>query len=606
MRFIELLAPAKNVECAKEAILHGADAVYIGAPKFGARAAAGNSIEDIAELVEYAHRFYVRIYVALNTLLHDEELPEVEKLIWDLWNAGVDALIIQDMGILKLNLPPMPLHASTQTDNRTVGKVKFLEEVGFSQIVLARELPIEQIRAISVQTNVPLECFVHGSLCVSYSGQCYISQALSARSANRGACAQYCRLPYDMIDSEGNVILKQKHLLSLKDLDRSDQLEVLIDAGISSFKIEGRLKDVSYVKNVTALYRQKLDAIIQRRDDLQRSSSGTTKFDFKPDLTKSFNRGFTDYFLKERTSNLTNPNTPKSMGEPVGVVKEIRGYHFKVAGVASFTNGDGLSFLGKSGQFEGFRVNKVEENMLYPAKMPDIKVGDVLYRTFDQAFERLMEKNSANRFVAVSIKCWETKHGFALSMDDLNGCSVSIEFEQEKIPAAKPQKMQVQNQLTKLGNTLFDSNDCQIDWTNDWFVPVSIWAEQRRILCEKMLAARKVFYQRPLSELKASTLPYITDHLSYTGNVLNAQAKAFYEEHGVLSIEPAYESTSRTPQKGDVVMHNKFCLKYELGACPVHQKGGPKLNEPLFLVHNLQKLRLKFDCNACEMLLLME
>jgi len=601
IRTIELLAPAKNVETAREAILHGADAVYIGAPKFGARSAAGNSLEDLADLVQFAHPFGVRIYVTLNTLLYDEELPEVEKLVWDLWNRGVDALIVQDMGITRLNLPPIPLHASTQTDNRTPEKVQFLQDAGFRQVVLARELSLDQIRDISTKTTVPLECFVHGALCVSYSGQCFISQAISGRSANRGECAQFCRLPYDLIDSDGKMLIKQKHLLSIKDLNRATSLEELVDAGIHSFKIEGRLKDVSYVKNVTAFYRSKLDEILKRRPDLKRSSDGVSRLFFTPDPSKSFNRGFTNYFLKGRPSDLGNPDTPKSMGEPVGRVKEVRGNQFTVAGLTSFSNGDGLSFVGSSGQFEGFRVNRVEENRLFPARMPDLKPHTLLYRTHDQAFESLMEKPSAERKIPVAIKCWETAFGFALSMEDANGNQAGISFVQEKVPASKPQEQQVKNQLTKLGNTLFEAASCELEWTGDWFVPVSVWAEQRRLLCEKMGTVREIAYRREEFRLPETTHPYPEKQLTYLGNVLNQEAAEFYRLHGVQSIDSAFESEKHIRKPGEVLMFNKHCIKYELGACPRENPSAKPLHEPLFLVYNTKRIQLHFDCKHCEM-----
>lgn len=603
IRTIELLAPAKNVECAREAILHGADAVYIGAPKFGARSAAGNSLEDLTGLVQFAHDFNVRIYVALNTLLYDEELPEVEKMIWDLWTIGVDALIVQDMGVTRLNLPPIPLHASTQTDNRTPEKVKFLQDAGFQQVVLARELSLDQIRDISSKTTVPLECFIHGALCVSYSGQCFISQAISGRSANRGECAQFCRLPYDLIDADGKTLVRQKHLLSIKDLNRSEALEELIDAGIHSFKIEGRLKEVSYVKNVTAFYRTKLDEVLKRRPDLKRSSDGLSRFSFKPDPSKSFNRGFTDYFLKGRPSNLGNPDTPKSMGEPVGRVKEVRNNQFTVAGLASFTNGDGLSFVGTSGQFEGFRVNRVEENRLFPARMPDLKPNTLLYRTHDQAFETLMEKPSAERKIPVAIKCWETAFGFGLSMEDSRGHRVALSFLQEKVPASKPQEQNVKNQLTKLGNTLFEASNCELEWTGDWFVPVSAWAEQRRLLCEKMMSVRRLSNRREEVRLPETSHSYPEKQLTYLGNVLNKKSAEFYRMHGVDDIEPAFESEDHVRKTGEVLMYNKHCIKYELGACPrVHPNAKP-LHEPLYLVYNTKRIQLHFDCKACEMTL---
>ena len=373
-RKIELLAPARNLECGIEAINHGADAVYIGAPKFGARAAAVNSLEDIAALVEYAHLYNVRIYVTVNTILKEEELKETEEMIRELYRIGVDALIVQDMAIAKLELPPIPLHASTQMDNRTVDKVKFLRDAGFRQVVLARELSLREIGKIhEACPDIPLEVFVHGALCVSYSGQCYVSQACFGRSANRGECAQFCRLPFSLVDAEGKMIAKDKHLLSLKDLNQSEELEALLDAGASSLKIEGRLKDVSYVKNVTAAYRQKLDAIFARRKEYTRASSGKCRFDFKPQLDKSFSLGFTRYFLHGRSKDIFSFDTPKSLGEEMGTMKESRGNYLTVAGVKSFSNGDGVCYLDEQGRLQGFRINRVDGNKLYPQEMPRIK-----------------------------------------------------------------------------------------------------------------------------------------------------------------------------------------------------------------------------------------
>jgi len=605
-RKIELLSPAKNSECAREAILHGADAVYIGAPKFGARSAAGNSLEELSELVEFAHTFNVRIYVTVNVVLYDEELEEVEALIWDLWRIGVDALIIQDLAILQMNLPPIPLHASTQMDNRTPEKVRFLEDAGLRQVVLARELSLDQIKAISATTTVPLECFIHGALCVSFSGQCYLSRALTGRSANRGECAQYCRLPYNLEDADGNVLIRQKHLLSIKDLNRTPYFENLIDAGVSSFKIEGRLKDVSYVKNVTGWYRQKLDEIISRRPDLKRASSGYSKLTFKPNPQKSFNRGFTEYFTKGRSEKLGNPDSPKSMGEPVGRVKEIRGNSFTVAGLSSFTNGDGLSFFDEKGNMEGFRVNRVEENRLFPAQATHVKPNTPLYRTFDQAFERELERPSAQRFIPVSVKCWETGFGFAVSMEDNESHRAAISFEQAKDPASKPQMDNVRTQLTKLGNTLFEAKSCEIEWEKDWFVPVSKWADVRRQLCEKLEQVRKLDHRREEMQILPTTHDYPQKKLTYLGNVLNQKAVDFYKAHGVTSIEPAFEARPFNKDEimakpSEILMFNKYCLRYELGACPKMSKNVKQLKEPLFLIYNSNRIQLHFDCKDCEM-----
>ncbi|MBQ5380774.1 MAG: U32 family peptidase, partial [Paraprevotella sp.] len=334
-RPIELLAPARNLECGMAAVDHGADAVYIGAAKYGARAAAGNSVEDIARLVAYAHTYHVKVYVTINTILKDEELSDTEKMVWELYRCGVDALIVQDMAMLRLHLPPIPLHASTQMDNRSADKVKFLQQNGFSQVVLARELSLQEIKDIHEQCDIPLEVFVHGALCVSYSGQCYVSQHCFGRSANRGECAQFCRLKFDLQDSDGRVVERGKHLLSLKDMNRSEDLERLLDAGVSSLKIEGRLKDVAYVKNVTAYYRKRLDEIFVKRNEYRKASSGHVTLKFIPQLEKSFNRGFTRYFLDGRTADIFSFNTPKSLGEEVGIAKEIRGNYIVVSGVKS-------------------------------------------------------------------------------------------------------------------------------------------------------------------------------------------------------------------------------------------------------------------------------
>lgn len=454
-RKIELLAPAKNLECGIEAVNHGADAVYIGAPKFGARAAAVNSLEDIAALVEHAHLYNARIYVTVNTILKEEELKETERMIWELYRIGVDALIVQDMGITRLNLPPIPLHGSTQMDNRTPEKVRFLADAGFRQVVLARELSLQEIRGIhEACPDVPLEVFVHGALCVSYSGQCYVSQACFGRSANRGECAQFCRLPFSLVDADGKTIVRNKHLLSLKDLNQSEVLEELLDAGATSLKIEGRLKDVTYVKNVTAAYRRKLDAIFARRKEYARASSGTCRFDFQPQLDKSFSRGFTHYFLQGRGGEITSFDTPKSLGEEMGTLKEQRGGYLTVAGVKPFHNGDGVCFLDEQGHLQGFRINRVDGNKLYPAgEVPRIKPRTRLYRNFDQEFERILTRKSSERKIGV---CWEladTSFGFSLTAADEDDNRVTLSFPYPKELARTPQVDNLRNQLGKLGNT---------------------------------------------------------------------------------------------------------------------------------------------------------
>lgn len=599
-RPIELLAPAKNLECGIEAINHGADAVYIGAPRFGARAAAGNSIEDIKALVEYAHLYNARIYVTVNTILHDEELPETEKMIWELYRADVDALIIQDMGITRLNLPPIALHASTQMDNRTPEKVKFLSDIGFRQVVLARELSLDEIKKIhDTCPETLLEVFIHGALCVSYSGQCYVSQACYGRSANRGECAQFCRLAFDLVDSNGKAIEQNKHLLSLKDMNQSENLEALLDAGATSLKIEGRLKDVSYVKNVTAYYRQKLDSIFKYRKEYVRASSGTVKTTFTPQLDKSFSRGFTDYFLRGRNPGIFSFSTPKSLGEEVGTVKEIRGNYFTVAGVKSFNNGDGLCYIDDNGRLQGFRVNRVENNKLFPQDMPRLKPKTRLYRNFDQEFEKLMQKKSAERKIAVDICLAENNFGFTLSFTDEDDNSVSLTLERAKEPARTPQSDNLRNQLSKLGNTPFEAKDIKIDLSDNWFIPSSELSELRRNAVEKLLEVRRINYRREVFRLKESKTKFPVSTLTYLGNVMNSSAVEFYKNHGVLKVMPAFE---KEQPKDAVLMFCKHCIRYSMGWCPVHHKVRSPFREPYYLVSSDgRRFRLEFDCKHCQM-----
>lgn len=600
-RPIELLSPAKDLNCGIEAINHGADAVYIGAPKFGARSAAGNSLEDIRELCEYAHLYGARIYVTLNTILKEEELEEAERMIWDLWRVGTDALIIQDMGITRLNLPPIPLHASTQTDNHTPEKVRFLEAAGFTQVVLARELSLNEIRRISEATTVPLEVFVHGALCVSYSGQCYLSAALSGRSANRGECAQYCRLPYTMVDATGTEIVTHKHLLSLKDMNRSDQLEALLDAGVSSLKIEGRLKDVGYVKNITAYYRKKLDAVLSRRPEYRRASAGRSTYTFEPVAEKSFNRGFTPFLLEGRTADITAFNTPKSLGEPVGTVKEIKGNSFTVAGLKQLNNGDGLVFFNRKGELEGFRVNRVEANRVFPLDMPQLAPKTPLYRNFDQAFDTSLAKPSAERKLSVEIEFLDNPFGFTLCMEDETGARIMLTEPFAKELARREQQDNIRTQLSKLGNTPFEASKVVVGLSENWFVPSSLLADMRRRGVEMLLEARRARYPREtVKRVQPSvSIPFPERQLTYLGNVANGKARSFYQDHGVEQIDPAFELS---PRKDVPLMFTKHCLRYSMGWCPTYQKDKSPYKEPYYLLYKDTRLRLQFDCKHCQML----
>ena len=597
-RGIELLSPAKNLECGLAAINHGADAVYIGASQFGARAAAGNSIEDIDALVQHAHNYRSKVFVAVNTVLTDDQLPDAEKLIWDVYNAGADALIIQDMGILQMNLPPIALHASTQTDNRTVEKVKFLQDVGFSRVVLARELSLKQIAEISSQTDVELEAFVHGALCVSYSGQCYMSQANCGRSANRGQCAQYCRLPYHLLDADDNMLMKNKHFLSLKDLDLSDSLAEMMEAGVTSFKIEGRLKDVDYVKNITAYYRMKLDAVLEGNTRFRKDSAGRTTFFFEPNPEKSFRRGATDYFLHGRKPDIAQLDTPKSMGEAIGKVKEIGDYYFTMSSAEKLNNGDGLCFINPHGDLTGFRVNKVDGRRVYPADMPRLNEGIWLYRNQDQAFEKILTGKTAERKVGLEIVFREIATGFYIQMTDEDGTSILFQTVCDKQPAQKPEAVNdnIKNQLSKLGNTIYEAIDISIQLDAPWFFQASQLSEWRRLAVEQLDQARKLAYVR---HPKRESIPanYPTSPLTYLGNVTNAGAEAFYHDHGVDEIQPGVEVKA---EEDVPLMFCKHCIKFNLGWCP---KEGYKatFKEPLFLKNNNQLYKLTFDCKICEM-----
>lgn len=614
-RPIELLAPAKNVACGIEAVRHGADAVYIGASRFGARASAGNSVADIACLVAFAHQYRARIYVTVNTILRDDELADTEKLVWDLYRVGVDALIVQDMALLRLNLPPIPLHASTQMDNRTPEKVRFLARQGFSQVVLARELSLDEIQQIhEACPDTPLEVFVHGALCVSFSGQCYVSQHCFGRSANRGECAQFCRLKFDLVDRDGRIIEQGKHLLSLKDLNQSDELEHLLDAGATSLKIEGRLKEVSYVKNVTAYYRKRLDAILKRRPEYCRSSSGEIALTFVPQLDKSFNRGFTHYFLNGRTTDIFSFNTPKSLGEEVGTVKDVRGRCLIVSGVKSFSNGDGLCFVDEQGRLQGFRVNRVENNKLYPSEMPRIAPRTRLYRNFDQEFERLLSRPSAERRIRIKWTLSETPFGFALQARDEDDVHATLAFEQEKVEARSPQEENLRRQLFKLGTTIFVSDVLHLEWSRNWFVPSSVVSEWRRAVVEALESARKASYPREYRKVPTDFTralgkerqgdvqtgkSIVPTELTYLANVMNREAEAFYRELGVCRIAPAFE---REEPAGAVLMFCKHCLRYSMGWCPKYQGGRSPFHEPYYLVSSDgRRFRLEFDCRACQM-----
>jgi putative protease len=598
---IELLSPAKDLACGMEAVRHGADAVYIGAPKFGARANAGNSVEDISRLCDYAHLFNVKVFVAMNTLLKDEELVEAEKMIHRLYHAGMDALIVQDMGITQLDLPPVPLHASTQVDNRTPEKIAFLQQAGFTRVILARELTLEEICEIRAHTSVQLEVFVHGALCVGLSGLCYLSAALTGRSANRGECAQCCRLPFSLRDADGKTVLSGKHLLSLKDLNRTDDLESLIKAGVSSLKIEGRLKDVSYVKNITACYRQKLDEIFTRNPAYYRASTGTSVFSFQPQPEKSFNRGFTSFFLHGRTPEIASFDTPKSIGEPTGKVKAVKDKSFTLAPDAKpVHNGDGLVFINRAGELEGFRVNRTDNNEIYPLQMPSLRPGTLIRRNYDKAFEDRLAKHSAERKLAVSLFFYDTPFGFALEATDETEAGIIISIPFEKAHARTSQEDNIRTQLMKWGNTPFLPTEIRISLSHSWFVPSSFLREIRCEASNGLERIHRIQYQRPWvkREVYRNTSPcpaFCSDHRL---NIANRCAATFYALHGIETAEKAFELS---PRPDAALMQTKHCLKYSLGWCPVHHGCRPPFREPFILTYKQTRLRLAFDCRQCEM-----
>ncbi|WP_335918429.1 U32 family peptidase [Shewanella algae] len=607
---LELMAPAKNADFGIEAIRHGADAVYIGGPAFGARHTAGNSVEDIARLCEFAHRYHAQVFVTFNTILLDDELEEAKRLIWAVYEAGADAIIVQDLGLLELDLPPIALHASTQMDNRVPAKVAFLEHVGFSQVVLARELSLSQIRAVAAETKMRLEFFIHGALCVAYSGQCYISEAYTDRSANRGECSQQCRMPGNLKTRQGDIIASNDHMLSLKDNNQTDNLEALIDAGIRSFKIEGRLKDLSYVKNVTAHYRQQLDAIMARRPEFEPSSHGRCSYSFTPDPDKSFNRGKTDYFVNERKADIGDFRTPKYLGVEVGKVSKIGKDFIQVDSNAEFHNGDGLGFFAANYQkarlsddkLTGFRVNRAEGNTLYLKNKPkDLYVGATLYRNKDQAFEALLAKESAERTLLLDFSLSNTQTGLALTAADRHGhqATVTADFEKQQAKDIGRNRESLGKHLAKLGNTDFRLGQVDLGDAEAVFVPASIINGLRRDAIAALDEARIQGYQRPTPWVRDDSARFPQRSLTYLGNVANQKAKDFYTRHGVVSIRDAYEVR---PVKGDApLMITKHCIRYSYNMCPKEVPGIKA--EPLEMELGGKQFKLVFDCHKCEMLL---
>jgi collagenase-like PrtC family protease len=602
---LELLAPAKNADFGIAAINHGADAVYIGGPAFGARANAGNTLADIERLSRHAHRFNAKVFVALNTILRDDELDEARQMAWQAYESGADALIVQDMGLLEMDLPPIQLHASTQTDNRNPAKVKFLEDAGFSQVVLARELSMKEVAEIAAQTNVALEYFVHGALCVAFSGQCFISHAHTGRSANRGECSQACRLPYTLVDDKGKTITENQHLLSMKDNNQSNNVLALAQAGVSSFKIEGRYKDLSYVKNITAHYRTLLDEVLTGHPEFHRASSGHSTYTFTPQPEKTYNRGYTDYFANDRQDDIGAFDAAGFVGEAIGEVTEIGPNYFMVNAESDFNNGDGVCFYDAHAEVVGFRINRAEGKKLFPVAIPEgLTEGATLFRNHDQAFERALEKESAERLVSIQPLFAETPDGFALTLTDEDGISATVNLKnnensgKEIAKNAERATATLIEQLGKFGNTMFAAQPAELQLSQAWFLPTGAINALRREATEKLELARLAAYQRPpRAEPAANPVPYPQEELTYLGNVFNAKARQFYEKHGVKLIADAYEANE---EKGMVsLMITRHCLRFSFNLCPKEVKHLKP--DPMTLVNGSEKLILKFDCKACEM-----
>lgn len=602
--FLELLSPARDLSCGIAAIDHGADAVYIGAPMFGARKAAANTLEDIKALTDYAHLYGARVFCALNTLLHDSEIQQAVKIAWQLYEIGVDALIIQDMGLLECNMPPIELHASTQMDNRNGEKVSFLEKIGFQQVVLARELTKEQIKNIANNTNVRLECFIHGALCVSYSGRCFMSQCINGRSANRGECGQPCRLAYNLKDNQGNVMDKAKHLLSLRDFNLSENLEDLIDAGTSTFKIEGRLKDKNYVANITLHYRRLIDEIISRRPEFKRSSSGITKALFEPCPEKSFNRGFTSYFFNGRQRSISQPLTPKSFGEHIGKAIKVQRNSFEIDSNVQINNGDGLCFINSRGEFEGFNVNRTEGKRIFPRKMGNLIEGTTIFRNADVRFEALLDRGATKRIIDINMLFDYTANGlFTLTITDCDGLTtlLSRALPHETANNISAAEGNLIRQLSKLGATIYECQSVTIgEGAKGLFIVSSELNAMRREAIDLHSQRRQEHFKAKEYTMTKCSTPYITSELEMCDNVINEKAKAFYERHGATTKQWGYERHGN--YKGAVVMTTRHCIMHERGMC-LKENAKYRNLLPLHLVNDREEYELSFNCKACEMII---
>ncbi|EHR70384.1 collagenase-like protease [Burkholderiales bacterium JOSHI_001] len=617
---LELLSPARDADIGIEAVNHGADAVYIGGPAFGARLNAANSLADIERLVKHAHRFNARVYVTLNTILRDDELEEARRMAWDVWNGGADALIVQDMALLQIDMPPIQLHASTQCDIRSPAKARFLQDAGFSKLILARELDLGQIQAVAAEVDrATLEFFIHGALCVAYSGQCFISHAHTGRSANRGNCSQECRLPYTVLDEQNRILAHESHVLSVKDNDQSANLAALVDAGVRSFKIEGRYKDMGYVKNITAHYRGLIDALLEDRPALKRSSVGRSEIGFTPEVQRSFNRGATDYFVNGRQDNIGAFDSPKHAGLPLGQVLKVGAEHLELEldeGVAGLSNGDGLTWYDLQRELHGLQVNvathlggqrwRVQPNEPV-AELKHLRAGTALCRNRDMAWDRLLERKSAERRIALRMLLSDTADGLHLSLAAEDGASAQAQAACDKQPArdAAQAEAALRQHLGKLGGSIYRAASIELATAQPWFVPASALNALRRDALAALDAARAAALPRlPRAPAVQPPAPYPEPALSYLANVHNHAALQFYRHHGVQVVEAAYESHE---QPGEVsLMITKHCVRWSMSLCPKQAKGvtgvqGTVRAEPLTLVSGGDRLTLRFDCKPCEM-----
>ena len=596
MNKIELLAPAKDSLTAISAIKAGADAIYIGADKFSARESAGNTLQDIKTVIDFAHQYYVKVYAAMNTLLKDKEIDNALKLAHNLADIGIDGLIIQDMGLLQMNLPDVPIIASTQTNNTSVEKVKFLEEVGFSRVILARELNLEQIKSIKNNTNIELECFVHGAICVGMSGQCYMSYALGKRSGNRGACAQPCRKKYTLETLQGEEISHNKHLLSLKDMNLSNHLEEIIDSGVTCLKIEGRLKDTAYVVNTVAYYRKLIDSILKNKG-LSKASSGKINPGFEPDPYKTFNRSFTDYFIAGKQENIASITTPKSMGQYIGKVKKVSKDSFQLDSKIKLNNGDGICFMDYRQQLCGTSINKTEAGMIIPQNVENIKVDMMIYRNYDHLFIKTIKNEPMERKIGITLRLFETPNGIALEAIDEDGNKATIQQENAKEPAKKIEtaKENITKQMTKFGNTIFNCTEFKIELEQIYFFPVSVLNQLRRDTIEELIQIREKNRPTQHNTIKRdSTTKYPQSTLDYHGNLLNEKANQFYLKHGVTDIDPAVETGIE--MMGKEIMKTKYCIRKELNLCTGNNA------ESLILKDELNNsFIINFTCDDCGM-----